>query len=143
MFNLEAGVDPSQDTLPKRLLKEPIAAGPSQGHVHRLDELLPQYYTERGWDATGLPTAERLASLEILAEPIDIEVRLFATFRHGRFGMKRLRFHETPTVGDLCKHLAIAQQDVAIRMVNGHEAAVDQPLQQGDRVSLFPAVGGG
>lgn len=65
LYNLEAGVDPSQDTLPKRFLREPIADGPSQGHVHRLAELLPQYYQERGWDCSGVPTRERLTSLGI------------------------------------------------------------------------------
>jgi len=29
LFNLEAGIDSSQDTLPKRLLEDPISSGPS------------------------------------------------------------------------------------------------------------------
>lgn len=62
-FNLIAGVDPSQDTLPKRLLEDPIPEGPSKGSVHRLSELLPEYYTLRGWSEDGVPTAEKLAVL--------------------------------------------------------------------------------
>lgn len=62
-FNLLAGVDPSQDTLPKRLLEEAIPEGPSKGLVHRLSELLPQYYEVRGWDKSGIPTEERLSKL--------------------------------------------------------------------------------
>jgi aldehyde:ferredoxin oxidoreductase len=62
-FNLEAGVDPSQDTLPKRLLEDPIPDGPSKGSVHRLSELLPEYYSVRGWSEGGVPTANRLAKL--------------------------------------------------------------------------------
>jgi aldehyde:ferredoxin oxidoreductase len=65
LFNLKAGVDPKEDTLPKRLLEEPIVAGPSQGHVHHLGELLPQYYQERGWSADGKPTEAKLAELAI------------------------------------------------------------------------------
>ena len=65
MFNLEAGIAPEEDTLPRRLLEEPISAGPSQGHVHRLGELLPQYYQERGWSADGRPTEAKLAELAI------------------------------------------------------------------------------
>lgn len=65
VFNLAAGVDPQQDTLPKRLLREPIPEGPSQGHVHRLSELLPEYYRERGWDARGIPTPEKLGALQL------------------------------------------------------------------------------
>lgn len=63
LFNLQAGVDPSQDTLPKRLLEEPIPDGPSKGNVHRLSELLPEYYANRGWDNGGIPTAERISKL--------------------------------------------------------------------------------
>jgi aldehyde:ferredoxin oxidoreductase len=62
-FNLKAGVDPSQDTLPKRLLDEPIPDGPMQGATARLGEMLPEYYRLRGWSAEGMPTEEKLQSL--------------------------------------------------------------------------------
>jgi aldehyde:ferredoxin oxidoreductase len=62
-FNLQSGIDASQDTLPKRLLKDPIVDGPSKGNVHRLSELLPAYYQERGWDENGIPTKEKLEKL--------------------------------------------------------------------------------
>ncbi|GAA0732490.1 aldehyde ferredoxin oxidoreductase family protein [Clostridium oceanicum] len=63
IFNLKAGIDSSHDTLPKRLLKEPIPDGPSKGYVHKLDELLPEYYSTRGWDENGVPTEETLKKL--------------------------------------------------------------------------------
>lgn len=63
MFNLKAGIDSSQDTLPKRLLDDPIAEGPSQGWITKLDEMLPKYYQVRGWSAEGIPTEEKLKSL--------------------------------------------------------------------------------
>ena len=62
-FNLDAGIDASQDTLPKRLLSEPIPEGPSRGAVNRLEEMLPGYYAERGWDENGVPTPEKLEAL--------------------------------------------------------------------------------
>lgn len=65
VFNLDAGVDPSQDTLPKRLLEDPIPEGPSKGNVSRLSELLPEYYELRGWGADGIPTVERKELLGI------------------------------------------------------------------------------
>jgi len=65
VFNLDAGIDPSQDTLPKRLLEDPIAEGPSKGNVSRLSELLPEYYELRGWGTDGIPTDERKGMLEI------------------------------------------------------------------------------
>ncbi|HUS88108.1 MAG TPA: aldehyde ferredoxin oxidoreductase family protein [Desulfosporosinus sp.] len=60
LHNLKVGYTAAEDTLPKRLLNDPIPDGPSKGSVHRLAELLPQYYTERGWDEAGVPTPERL-----------------------------------------------------------------------------------
>lgn len=63
MFNLKAGVDPSQDTLPKRLLEDGIPDGPLKGEVARLDEMLPAYYQERGWSAAGIPTDDKLQAL--------------------------------------------------------------------------------
>ncbi len=62
-FNLKAGIKPNQDTLPKRLLNEPIPAGPSKGQVHHLGELLPEYYSQRGWSEDGVPTEAKLAQL--------------------------------------------------------------------------------
>ena len=65
LFNLKAGIDPSQDTLPKRLLEDPITDGPSKGWVNKLSETLPKYYKARGWNENGLPTEEKLVSLGI------------------------------------------------------------------------------
>ena len=63
MFNLKAGIDPSQDTLPKRLLEEPIHDGPLEGEVAKLGDMLPEYYQERGWSAEGIPSDEKLSAL--------------------------------------------------------------------------------
>ncbi len=63
VFNLKAGIDSTQDTLPKRLLNEPIPDGPSKGWVHKLNVLLPKYYEVRGWDDKGIPTPEKLKEL--------------------------------------------------------------------------------
>lgn len=65
IFNLKADIRPEEDRLPKRLLEEPIPEGPSKGHVHRLAELLPQYYKERDWSEEGIPTEAKLIQLSI------------------------------------------------------------------------------
>lgn len=65
VFNLRAGIDSTQDKLPKRLLEEPIPDGPSKGGVHKLSELLPEYYALRGWDKNGIPTEETVKKLGI------------------------------------------------------------------------------
>lgn len=68
MYNLESGVEPGEDTLPPRLLREPIAEGPASGHVVRLGEMLPLYYRARGWDESGRPEARKLAELDLPAQ---------------------------------------------------------------------------
>lgn len=71
LFNLKAGIDSTEDKLPKRLLNEPIPEGPSKGWVHKLDELLPKYYEERGWSYKGIPTQEKLKDLGLTDEAFD------------------------------------------------------------------------
>ncbi|MFQ5933157.1 MAG: aldehyde ferredoxin oxidoreductase family protein [Dehalococcoidia bacterium] len=66
MWNLKAGVTGKEDTLPKRLLKEGIAAGPAKGRVARLDQMLPEYYKARGWTEDGQPSAGKLEELGIV-----------------------------------------------------------------------------
>jgi len=63
LFNLASGLSAKDDTLPQRLLKEPMPAGPCKGEVSKLDQMLPEYYTLRGWDGVGVPTKEKKAQL--------------------------------------------------------------------------------
>jgi Aldehyde:ferredoxin oxidoreductase len=62
-FNLRAGLTAKDDTLPARLLKEPIKTGPSKGRVSELSKMLPEYYALRGWDKNGVPTDAKLKEL--------------------------------------------------------------------------------
>jgi len=58
----------AQDTLPWRVMHEPIPEGPSAGLYCPPDELramLDDYYALRGWDTEGVPTASRLATLDL------------------------------------------------------------------------------
>ena len=65
LWNLKAGLSAADDTLPKRMLEEPIPAGPAAGEVNKLSEMLPAYYRARGWDEDGRPTQEKLTELGI------------------------------------------------------------------------------
>jgi len=65
LFNLEAGFTKADDTLPERLLKEPIPSGPAKGKVVELDTMLKEYYELRGWDEEGVPTEEKKAELSL------------------------------------------------------------------------------
>ncbi|SMP66448.1 aldehyde ferredoxin oxidoreductase family protein [Anoxynatronum buryatiense] len=65
LFNINSGLGKADDTLPKRLLEDPIAEGPSKGSLSQLGVLLPKYYDVRGWDAEGVPTQAKLDELGI------------------------------------------------------------------------------
>src|SRR5919109_1595820 len=66
LFNVREGVRRADDTLPWRVMHEPIPDGPSAG-MHcppdELREMLDLYYGLRGWDANGVPTPARLTAL--------------------------------------------------------------------------------
>lgn len=66
-WNLAAGLTTKDDSLPPRLLHEPIKTGPSKGMVSRLPEMLPVYYELRGWDEKGVPTSLKLGELGLAA----------------------------------------------------------------------------
>jgi len=64
-FNvLSFGDGRAYDTLPKRLLEEPMPEGPSKGYVVKLHEMLDEYYSLRGW-IDGRPTKAKLEELDL------------------------------------------------------------------------------
>jgi len=63
MFNLREGLSARDDTLPPRMLYEPIFKHMDRGHP--LEQLLPRYYRLRGWDADGVPTRDTLERLQV------------------------------------------------------------------------------
>lgn len=65
LFNLKAGFSKKDDTLPPRLLNEPLTSGPAKGKVAELDVMLKEYYEVRGWDEAGVPTGNKLAELAL------------------------------------------------------------------------------
>ena len=66
VINSRFGFDRKDDSLPKRLLKEPAVDGIGEGQVVDLDKALDSYYTAMGWDiVTGLPSVEKLQELNL------------------------------------------------------------------------------
>lgn len=63
LFNLKAGLSSKDDTLPSRMLHEPMPDGPAKGLVVHLDQMLPEYYRLRGWSTEGVPTPAKLRDL--------------------------------------------------------------------------------
>ena len=63
LFNLAAGFSRADDTLPRRLLEEPVTSGPAKGRVVDLAPMLGEYYIARGWDGDGRPRPAKLEQL--------------------------------------------------------------------------------
>jgi aldehyde:ferredoxin oxidoreductase len=63
LFNNATGMTRADDSLPPRMLEEPLTEGASKGHVVPLQKLLDDYYQVRGWDSEGRPTREKLTQL--------------------------------------------------------------------------------
>lgn len=71
-FSVREGLTRADDSLPRRLLEDPLPEGAAQGHVvEKLEQMLDAYYEFRGWDKkAGKPTPEKLRELG-LGEVID------------------------------------------------------------------------
>jgi len=67
LFNIREGLSRKDDTLPWKVMHEPIPdEGPSKGAMvtqAELDLLLDDYYEARGWTKEGVPTKEKLKEL--------------------------------------------------------------------------------
>jgi sulfur carrier protein ThiS len=76
-----------------------------------------------------------------------IEVRLFATLRrHAQSaagGVLAVDVPEGCRAADAIAQLGIDAHEVHVSIVNGVISRLDQVLVEGDRLGLFPPVGGG
>jgi aldehyde:ferredoxin oxidoreductase len=66
LFNNAAGLTRSDDSLPPRMLEEPLTERMAKGHVVPLERMLEEYYRLRGWDEAGNPRSGKLAELELV-----------------------------------------------------------------------------
>jgi len=69
IVNLWLGLNPERDdTLPPRLMKEPIAEGPSMGErvpAEQLNAMRSEYYAARGWSSRGIPLHSTIIRLDL------------------------------------------------------------------------------
>jgi molybdopterin converting factor small subunit len=72
-----------------------------------------------------------------------LEVKCFATLHEYTPDQGKLEFTPGMTVQEVIKRLNIPLEEVKVVFVNGGHASLDTPLQDGDRIGIFPAVGGG
>ncbi len=75
---------------------------------------------------------------------ISVDVHLFATLRKGKLeSQQRLTLRARTNVHDVAKRMRIPEDEIHLVFINGRAASFDQDLQDGDRLALFPAIGGG
>jgi molybdopterin synthase sulfur carrier subunit len=76
-----------------------------------------------------------------------VEVRLFGHLRRylptTESPSVQLDAVEGHTVEKLINDLGIPAEDPKVILVNGLHTDLDHPLQEGDRVSIFPPIAGG
>ena len=65
LYNIREGFTKADDTLPDRILNEPVPDGPSEGHNVNLTPMLEEYYAFRGWDENGVPRPKKLKELSL------------------------------------------------------------------------------
>ena len=66
LFNVREGWTRADDTLPPRVLEEPLSSGVGAGVALtrvELDAMIASYYEARGWTPTGMVPADRIAAL--------------------------------------------------------------------------------
>ena len=74
---------------------------------------------------------------------MELQIKLFATLREGRGKIVNKEFPSPITPKQVLESLNIHEEDVAILLVNGVDGKLDQTLEDGDVLSIFPPVGGG
>lgn len=74
---------------------------------------------------------------------MEIEVRLFATFRIDRWKNKKILLDNNMNIRDVLKYLEIKEEALGIALINGRHSQSNSVLKDGDVLALFPPIGGG
>jgi aldehyde:ferredoxin oxidoreductase len=75
IINIRAGFSRKDDSLPPRILLDPIPEGPSKGSKVSEEELsvmLDDYYEAKGWDRDGNPSEEQIKEAEDLTKEMFV-----------------------------------------------------------------------
>lgn len=74
---------------------------------------------------------------------MQVTVKLFANFRHGRFNIEVRQYQQGVTVEHIVEELGIPKNELGILLVNSRHVGLDRELRDGDTLAVFPLVGGG
>jgi molybdopterin converting factor small subunit len=74
---------------------------------------------------------------------VEVTIKLFASFRAGRFEVEKRACRPGTTVDDLVRELGIPHEEVGVILVRGRHAAFEHVAAAGDTIAIFPLLGGG
>lgn len=74
---------------------------------------------------------------------MELEIKLFASLRKFNPELERIEVDDGITILELFDRVGIPPSEVAIVLVNGRHAKLDQPLHDGETVAAFPPIAGG
>ena len=74
---------------------------------------------------------------------MNVTVKLFASFRAGRFDIETREYPTGTTVADVADSLNLPQAELGIIMINHRHVKLERVLAEGDTLALFPLLGGG
>jgi len=74
---------------------------------------------------------------------MKVTVKLFATFRAGRFDIETRQYPEGTTVEQIVAELQLPREKLGIVMVNSRHVDLDREMRDGETLAIFPLVGGG
>jgi molybdopterin synthase sulfur carrier subunit len=74
---------------------------------------------------------------------MHLEIRLFASLQKFMLNVERVEPDDNCTVLELLEKIGINSSEVAITLVNGRHAQLEQRLHDGETVAIFPPIAGG
>ena len=74
---------------------------------------------------------------------MELEIKFFASLRKYNPELERIEVDDGITILELFDKVGIPPSEVAIVLVNGRHAKLDQPLHDGETVAAFPPIAGG
>ena len=87
--------------------------------------------------------AENLAWARHKENVMELEIKLFANLRKFNPQLDRMELDDGTTVLELLERAGIPPSEVAIVLVDGRHAKLDQALHDGETVAVFPPIAGG
>lgn len=74
---------------------------------------------------------------------MGVTIKLFATFRTGRFAVEERELAPGTRVREVTDALAIEEASIGVLLVNHRHVSLDAELRPGDVLAVFPVIGGG